>query len=58
MNHLFPKKDFLISVISLTIGAILAALALDTLLIPNTILDGGVNGISIIIYDLLAIIIN
>lgn len=46
------KKDFLISVISLTIGAILAALALDTLLIPNTILDGGVNGISIIISKL------
>lgn len=33
----------------LTFGAILAAFALETFLIPNTILDGGVTGISIII---------
>lgn len=36
----------------LTFGAILAAFALETFLIPNTILDGGVTGISIIISKL------
>ena len=34
----------------LTIGSIIAAFALEQFLIPNTILDGGVTGISIIIY--------
>lgn len=33
----------------LTFGAIIAALALDVFLLPNTILDGGVTGISILI---------
>jgi uncharacterized membrane-anchored protein YitT (DUF2179 family) len=36
----------------LTLGSILAAVALETFLIPNTILDGGVTGISIIIAKL------
>lgn len=36
----------------LTLGSILAAFALETFLIPNTILDGGVTGISIIISKL------
>ncbi len=36
----------------LTIGTIIAAAALELFLIPNTILDGGVVGISIIIYKL------
>ena len=36
----------------LTIGCVLAAFSLDTLLIPNTILDGGVTGISIILSKL------
>lgn len=36
----------------LTVGSILAAYALETFLIPNTILDGGVTGISIIISKL------
>ena len=40
---------YFISFFMLTIGAIIAALALETFLIPNTILDGGVTGISIII---------
>ena len=43
------KYKTLISFIMLTVGAILAAYALETFLIPNTILDGGVTGISIII---------
>ena len=42
----------IISIIMLTIGTILAALALETFLIPNTILDGGVTGVSIIISKL------
>ena len=36
----------------LTLGCILAAFALEQFLIPNTVLDGGVTGISIIIYKL------
>lgn len=38
-----------VSIILLSIGAILAAFSLETFLIPNTILDGGITGISIII---------
>jgi len=38
--------------VTLTIGAIIAAMALELFLIPNTILDGGVTGISIIIFKL------
>ncbi|MBQ9019425.1 MAG: YitT family protein [Bacilli bacterium] len=36
----------------LTLGTLLSAFALEQFLIPNTILDGGVTGISIIIYKL------
>lgn len=36
----------------LTLGTILAAFALEQFLIPNTILDGGVTGIAIIVYKL------
>lgn len=38
----------IISIIMLTLGAILAAFSLETFLIPNTILDGGITGVSII----------
>ena len=41
-----------INVVLLTNGALVAALALEVFLIPNTILDGGVTGISIIISKL------
>ena len=41
-----------LSFFMLTPGAFLAALALETFLIPNTILDGGVTGVSIIISKL------
>lgn len=41
-----------ISFFMLTLGAFLAALALESFLIPNTILDGGVTGVSIIISKL------
>ena len=43
------------SYIMITFGVILAAFALETFLIPNTILDGGVTGISIIISKLSSI---
>ena len=36
----------------LTIGTIIAAFALELFLIPNTILDGGITGIAIIIYKI------
>ncbi len=42
----------IVSYIMLTFGSILAAFALETFLIPNTILDGGVTGISIIVSKL------
>ena len=40
----------ILCLILLTIGSIIAAAALELFLIPNTILDGGVTGISIIIH--------
>ncbi len=42
----------IISILMLTIGTIIASLALECFLIPNTILDGGITGISIIISKL------
>ena len=42
----------IVNFIILTVGTIIAAFALELFLIPNTILDGGVTGISIIIYKL------
>ena len=49
------KENKLLSYIFLTIGAMVAAFALRSFLIPNTILDGGVVGISIIINKLFSI---
>ena len=46
------KAKNLISFILLTLGAIIAAAALELFLIPCTILDGGITGISIIIHKL------
>ena len=48
-------KRNLITVLMLTVGAFLGAYALETFLIPNTILDGGVTGISIIISKMTSI---
>mgnify|MGYP002251049857 CR=1 FL=1 len=42
-------KDWVISLIGLTAGSILAAAALENFLIPLKILDGGLNGIGMII---------
>ena len=53
MNKFKQKNSqILISFLMLTVGSILAAYALETFLIPNTILDGGVTGVSIIISKL------
>ena len=42
----------IIEYLLLTFGSVIAAFALRQFLIPNTVLDGGVTGISIIIYKL------
>ena len=47
-----PTARIILQMIELTIGSIIAAAALELFLIPNTILDGGVTGISIILYKL------
>lgn len=39
----------ILEILMMTIGALIAAFALECFLIPNTILDGGITGISIII---------
>lgn len=39
---------FLLSFIMITIGSLFAAIALENFLLANTVLDGGINGISII----------
>lgn len=50
MNKIKSKKTKnILSLIMITIGALLASFSLETLLIPNTILDGGITGISIIL---------
>lgn len=51
-QSIIKRYQTLISFLMLTVGSILAAYALETFLIPNTILDGGVTGISIIISKL------
>lgn len=47
------KKDFILKLIRnfffITLGACIAAFALDSFLIPNSVIDGGVIGISMII---------
>ena len=48
-NNIFKN---IFNFVLMTFGAILAAISLETFLIPNTILDGGVAGISIIINKL------
>ena len=45
----------ILSYILIILGAMLAAYSLDTFLIPNNILDGGVTGISIIISKVFSI---
>lgn len=44
---------FIFSLIIITIGAIIAAAALELVLIPNLMIDGGINGIGIIVNKLI-----
>ena len=44
--------DFCLSLILITLGAVMSAVALKLILIPNSMIDGGMNGISIIINTL------
>lgn len=42
-------NDYILPYLMITIGAALAAFAIEEFLIPSTILDGGINGISMIL---------
>lgn len=44
--------NFCLSLILITVGAIMAAAALELILIPNSMIDGGMNGVSIILNTL------
>lgn len=56
MNKVKSKKTkVFLNYVLLTIGCIISAYALEAFLIPNTILDGGITGISIIISKLSSI---
>ena len=46
------RFQILIEFFMLTIGSIIAAFAIEEFLVPNTILDGGVIGIGIMINNL------
>lgn len=53
MSYIRNKKfEFIVSFFLLTFGSLIAAIALSNFLLPNNILDGGVNGISFIISKL------
>ena len=53
MSYIRNKKfEFFVSFFLLTFGSLIAAIALSNFLLPNNILDGGVNGISFIISKL------
>lgn len=45
-------KNNAVTFFAITLGAVLAAFSLEEFLIPSTILDGGVNGVSIILNQL------
>lgn len=55
MTKKYMKKlfnDYILPYLMITIGAALAAFAIEEFLIPSTILDGGINGISMILEKL------
>ena len=52
MKYKSKELKLFIDFLGMTIGAVLAAFALEEFLIPNFILDGGVAGISIIIHKI------
>ena len=43
------KKNLLVAYIELSLGSIIAAFAIEEFLVPNSIFDGGVTGISMIV---------
>ena len=45
--------DFCLSLILITLGAVMSAIALQLILIPNSMIDGGMNGVSIILNTVL-----
>jgi uncharacterized membrane-anchored protein YitT (DUF2179 family) len=49
------KKSALISFLELTIGAVVAAFAIEEFLVPNSIFDGGVTGISMIVANFISL---
>lgn len=44
--------DFCLSLILITLGSVMSAIALELILIPNLMIDGGMNGVSIILNTL------
>lgn len=44
--------NFCLSLILITLGSVMAAIALELILIPNSMIDGGMNGVSIILNTL------
>ena len=45
-------KDFLFNILLLTLGAVLAAFAIEFFLVNNNIIDGGILGVSIILHKI------
>ena len=45
-------KELIVNLFFITLGAFLAAFALETFLVPNQIIDGGIVGISIMLTTL------
>ncbi|MDE6658958.1 MAG: YitT family protein [Eubacterium sp.] len=45
-------KEYVLPYFGITVGSVIAAFALEEFLVPNTILDGGITGISIMISTL------
>ena len=52
MKEKDKKLKMIFNFLGMTLGALVSAFALEEFLIPNSILDGGVAGISIIIHKL------
>lgn len=52
VNTKILTKRFIISLILITVGAVISAAALELILIPNNMIDGGMNGVSIILNTL------
>ena len=51
----FNLGVFLIKVLTITIGAAIMALGLELMLVPNSIIDGGITGISMILSEITGI---